>query len=126
MALETIAGITNVTVSSPRTGAVVLSVVSCSVRLSGNTTETKSGASGTHGRKKMPMPGRIVVECHTSPTFEIADCREWDDDASVQAVAATGTLYTLIGGRVGDMPELDTVEGTFTLEFEGECEETVS
>jgi len=124
MALDTIAGITNVTVSAS-TGAVVLSVVSCTVRLGGYTRETKTGASGVHGRKKMPMPGRITVECHTSPDFEIADCRSWDEVA-VQAVTAAGTIYTLIGGLVGDMPELDTVEGTFTLEFEGECEETVS
>ena len=123
MALETIAGITNVTVSAS-TGAVVLSVVSGTARLSGFNRETKTGASGVHGRKKMPMPGRITVECHTSPTFSIADTRDWDDVA-VQAVTAAGTIYTLIGGIVGDMPELDTVEGTFTLEFEGDCEEIV-
>lgn len=124
MALETIAGITNVTVSAS-TGAVVLSVAgSCSVRLSGWTRETKMGASGVHGRKKMPAVGRMSIECHDSPTFEHADFRDWDEVA-VQAVTATGKIYTLIGGIVGDMPELDTVEGTFTLEFEGDCEEIV-
>lgn len=124
MALQTIAGITNVTVSTA-SGAVVLSVAgSCSVRLSGWTRETVMGASGVHGRKKMPATGRMSIECHDAPTFELADFRDWDEVA-VQAVTASGKTYTLIGGIVGDMPELETVEGTFTLEFEGDCEEIV-
>lgn len=124
MALETIAGITSVTVSAS-TGAVVLSVAGAvTVRLSGYSREVKTGASGVAGVKKMPMQGRLTVECHDAPTFAHEDFRDWDAIA-VQAVAPTGKVYMLNGSIVGDPPELDLVEGTFTLEFEGECEEII-
>lgn len=124
MGLRTIAGITNVTVSAS-TGAVVLSVAGAvTVRLSGWTREVKVGASGVAGVKKTPMQGRMTIECHDGVEFLHEEFRDWDA-VSVQAVAATGKVYMLNGSIVGDPPELDLVEGTFTLEFEGECEEIV-
>lgn len=120
--LEDIAGVCTVTIATPN-GARVMSVAATvSRRLSGHNRETKVGASGPAGRKKFPVVGRMVIACHDAPTLDHSEFDGWDK-VSVTAVAATGKTTVLVGGIVGDPPELDLVEGEFTLEFEGQCEE---
>ena len=120
--MEDIAGVCTVTIATLN-GARVMSVAaSVSRRLSGHTRETKVGASGVHGTKKMPMPGRMVIACHDASTLDHNEFDDWDN-VSVTAVAATGKTTVLVGSIVGDPPETELVEGEFTLEFEGRCEE---
>jgi len=121
MALDIIAGTTQCTISTPD-GAVNINVEgSLSVRCSGYMRELKTGASGRKGIKKMPQPGRMVIACQETAEFEHNDVADWDD-VTVTARAASGKVYVLRGTHVGES-ELDLVEGTFALEFEGECEE---
>lgn len=120
--LEDIAGVCTLTVGTPA-GARVMSVAATvQRRLSGRSRETKVGASGPAGRKKWYVVGRIVAQCFDGPTVDHSEFDDWDN-VTVTVVAATGKTTVLVGGIVGDPPELDVTEGEFTLEFEGRCEE---
>lgn len=121
---DTTCGFCTVTISS-EAGALLVAVAGeVTVRLSGFQRELKMGASGVLGKKKMPMQGRLTIAAHKSSVTRMADFTDLDA-VSVQAVAADGTTYMLNGSIVGDPPELSAVEGEFTLEFEGDCEEIV-
>ena len=121
MALEKIAGTTQCTISTPD-GAVNINVEgSLSVRVSGVMREVKVGASGRKGIKEMPQAGRMVIACQETSEFSQADVAGWDD-VTVTARAASGKVYVLRGAHVGET-ELELVEGTFQLEFEGDCDE---
>ncbi len=121
MAIEKIGGTTQCTISTPD-GAVNVNVEgSLTVRTSSVVREVRVGASGRKGVIERPQAGRMVIACQDTSEFSQADVAGWDD-VTVTARCASGKVYVLRGSHVGET-ELEAVEGTFSLEFEGECEE---
>jgi hypothetical protein len=124
MSLETVAGITQCTVSRPGAVAINLNVnTTAQVRCSRYVRETKMGASGRAVAKKTPQPGRIVLGCLDSREMVHQQIGEWDT-CTVTLTTAAGRIFVCNGHQVGES-ELDVIEGEFGLEFEGEVEEII-
>lgn len=81
--------------------------------------ETLMGQDGYHGYSEMPQAGKISWKGRDSGAINIAALNN-ASNASVVLILANGK--TIIGrnmARVGDPIEVNTEDGTFSVEFEG-------
>jgi len=80
-----------------------------------------SATRGFAGVKDSPATGRITVEAIDAANLRLQDIDDWDE-VTMTVVLANGKTYTIEGAST-DEPELDPIEGNFTITIDGDVTE---
>lgn len=80
--------------------------------------ETLKGVDGIHGYKEMPTQGYISAQIRDSSVISVASFNQMVN-VTVQAVLANGKTVSGTNMWCVEAQEVDAVEGTFDLRFEG-------
>ena len=86
------------------------------------TRETKTGQDRVHGYSEMPVPGFIAGTLRDSGGLKVADIGAM---TNVSVVAELANGKTIVGRNmwVVEAQEVNSMEGTFSVRFEGESVE---
>lgn len=88
-------------------------------RPSGGKRETLSGQDGVHGYSEMPQAGKISWKGRDSSAVNIAALNEASNVTVVLELANGKVVVGRNMWRVGDPIEVNTEDGTFSVEFNG-------
>lgn len=110
-----LAGIASVTID----GVAYSIVGEGTYRPSTNTRETLKGQSGVHGYSEMPNAGKISWKGRDSSDVVIAALNDATNATVVLSLANGKTIIGRNMWRVGESIEVNTEDGSFSVEFEG-------
>ena len=114
MASNAIAGTASFTID----GNTYLLAGKASYRVSSTENETLRGQDGVHGVKVMPQAGKISFTGRDSGAVKMQTLADVIDGTVVLSLVNGKTVIGRNMWRTGDVPEVDTEEGTFDVEFE--------
>ena len=114
MASNAIAGTASVTVD----GNSYLLAGKGTYKVSSTANETLKGQDAVHGVKKMPDAGKISWTGRDTGAVKMQTLADADDVTVVLSLVNGKTVIGRNMWRTGEVPEVDTEEGTFDVEFE--------